>query len=83
VLGFRVLRATDRRAVVRVWGMALFGSRAYPPTTQWSTSELTLVWTRDRWLVDAVESRGGPSPSAGVQARARRARGLEEVRHVP
>jgi hypothetical protein len=83
VLGYRVLQANDRRASVRIWGMALFGSGAYKPATQWSTSDLALVWSGDRWLVDGVESRGGPSPGSGLKALAARARGLKEVHHAP
>lgn len=83
VLGYRVLHSDGRRASVRVWGFALFGTGSYEPATQWSTSDLELVWSYDRWLVDGVESRGGPSPSSGVHALARRARGLREVRDVP
>ena len=83
VLGYRVLHADGQRASVRVWGFALFGTGSYEPATQWSTSEVELVWSDDRWLVDGIESRGGPSPSSGVHALARRARGLREVRDVP
>lgn len=83
VLGYRVLPGTDGRIVVRIWGVALFASRLYEPTTQWSTSDLTMVRSGDRWLVDAVESRGGPSPRSALKELAHRARGLEEVRNVP
>lgn len=83
VLGYRVGSFSERRAVVAVWGMALFGTGAYQPTTQWSTSTLELTWSRDRWLVAAVTSRGGPSPGSRVGTLASAARRFREVRHVP
>lgn len=82
-LGYRIARFDEHRASVRVWGVALFGTGAYEPTTQWSTSDIGLVWSRDRWLVDGIRSRGGPSPDSPVSALARRARDFREVRHVP
>jgi hypothetical protein len=83
VLGYRVNQQDDERASVRIWGMALFGSGAYSPTTQWSTSDIELVWSQGRWLVDGVRSDGGPSPASGVRALARASRNLEEVRCGP
>jgi hypothetical protein len=83
VLGYRLFRSHDRRASVRVWGVAVFGTAAYPPATQWSTSDVELVWSDGRWLIDGLENRGGPSPSFGIRGLARRTQGLEEVRCVP
>jgi hypothetical protein len=83
VLGYRVKRLDDSRASVRIWGMALFGTGAYEPTTQWSTSDVALVWSGRRWLVGGVESHGGPTASTPVRALARATRDLHEVRHVP
>jgi hypothetical protein len=83
VLGYRVLSADVRRASVRVWGLALFGTGTYRPATQWSTSDVELLWSNDRWLVDGIENRGGPSPSFGTAALARRVAGLKEVSCVP
>jgi hypothetical protein len=83
VLGYRIPRFDDRRASIRVWGVALFGTGAYEPTTQWSTSDIGLVWSRDRWLVEGIRSHGGPSPDSPVRALARHARDFREVRHVP
>lgn len=83
VLGYRVGSFSERRAVVTVWGMALFGTGAYEPATQWSTSTLELTWSGGRWLVAAVTSRGGPSPGSRVGTLASAARRFREVRHVP
>jgi hypothetical protein len=83
VLGYRVARYEHQRASVRIWGMALFGTGVYEPTTQWSTSDIRLLWSTGRWLVDSVRSRGGPSPESPVSVLARRVRHLREVRHVP
>jgi hypothetical protein len=83
VLGYRVRRLDESRASVRIWGMALFGTGSYEPTTQWSTSDVALVWSGARWLVGGVESRGGPTPSTPVRALAHATRDLREVRHVP
>ncbi len=83
VLGYRVSHVDAKRAAVRIWGMALFGSAAYRPATQWSTSDVALDWTGERWLVDGIQSHGGPSPALPVAALARQTYGLREVRHVP
>jgi hypothetical protein len=83
VLGYRVELPEKERASVRIWGMALFGSGTYSPTTQWSTSDIGLVWADGRWLVDDVRSVGGPSPDSGVRALARAARNLREIRCAP
>jgi hypothetical protein len=83
VLGYRVKLLGSRSAEVRIWGMALFGTGAYPPATQWSTSDLRLVWSGGRWLVDGVRSRGGPSPASPLRTLARSDRSLREVRHAP
>jgi hypothetical protein len=83
VLGYRVDRQDNERASVRVWGMALFGSGSYSPTTQWSTSDIALVWADGRWLVEDVRSVGGPSPGSGVRTLARASRNLREVRCAP
>jgi hypothetical protein len=83
VLGYRIERFAGERASVRVWGMALFGSGAYAPTTQWSTSELQLVWSAPRWLVTGIRSRGGPSPDSTIRTLARTTRALRELRHAP
>jgi hypothetical protein len=83
VLGYRVRRIDELQASVRIWGMALFGTGAFEPTTQWSTSDVALVWSGRRWLVNGVKSHGGPTPSTPVRALARATRDLREVRHVP
>jgi hypothetical protein len=83
VLGYRVERQENERASVRIWGMALFGSGAYSPTTQWSTSDIGLVWADGRWLVDDVRSVGGPSPASRVRTLARASHNLREVRCAP
>jgi hypothetical protein len=83
VLGYRVKLDDGGRAEVRIWGMALFGTGAYAPTTQWSTSDVSLVWAGERWLVDGVRSRGGPSPDSPLETLVRSDRALREVRHVP
>jgi hypothetical protein len=83
VLGYRVKLLHRGRAAVRVWGMALFGTGAYAPATQWSTSDLSLVWSGQRWLVDGAQSRGGPSPESSLATLARSDRTLREVRNVP
>ncbi len=83
ILGYRVDRFEGRAARVSLWGMALFGSGAYPTATQWSTSHIRLVWRRDRWLVAGVQSRGGPSPDSPLRSLMRAARGYRELRHAP
>jgi hypothetical protein len=83
VLGYRVQLHDGGRAAVRIWGMVLFGTGAYEPATQWSTSDVSLVWSDERWLVDGVRSRGGPSPDSPLRTLVRSARALREVRHVP
>ena len=83
VLGYRIRSATPTRVTVRVWGMVLFGTRTYRATTQWSTSDIVLVLEDERWLVEDVASRGGPSPDDSIRRLVTRTRGLEEVRHVP
>ena len=83
ILGYRIRSAEPTRVTVRIWGMVLFGTRTYRPTTQWSTSDIELVLQDERWLVEDVTSRGGPSPDDWLQPLVTRTRGLEEVRHVP
>lgn len=82
-VGYRVRRFTARRAVVSVWGMALFGSAAYEPVTQWATSTLQLAWQRGEWRVAAMDSRPGPSPRWSIEELARGAASFEPYRHVP
>jgi hypothetical protein len=83
ILGYRIRSAEPTRVTVRIWGMVLFGTRTYRPTTQWSTSDIQLVLQDERWLVEDVTSRGGPSPDDSIRTLVTRTRGLEEVRHVP
>jgi len=83
VLGYRVEASSERRAVVSIWGMALFATGTYKPTTQWSTSAVELAWSGDRWLVASVRSRGGPSPDSRLTALAEASTRFHEVRHVP
>ena len=83
VLGYRVLGWDEERATVSIWGMALFATGAYPAATQWSTSRVELVWSRERWLVAGVSSRGGPSPAAPIKHLVATARAHREVRNVP
>ena len=66
----RALYLRDAR-VVSVWGMALFGSGAYEPVTQWATSTLQLAWQRGAWKVAAMRSRPGPSPRWSIEELAR------------
>ena len=83
VLGYRIETFAGNRASIAVWGMALFGTPAYPPTTQWSTSTIDLVWSLDRWLVIAVRSRGGPSPQSPLSMLVRADRTFRQVRREP
>lgn len=83
ILGYRVDQFRTRRAVVSVWGMALFGTGVYGPTTQWSTSRIELVWSGGRWLVASVRSRGGPSPDSPVGRLAAAVNTFGEVHSVP
>lgn len=83
VLGYRLQLLPGGRAAVRIWGMSLFGTGSYEPSTQWSTSDLKLVWAGDQWLVDGVRSRGGPSPDSPLATLARSDRALQGVRNVP
>ena len=83
VLGYRVERFSARAAVVSIWGMALFATRTYRATTQWSTSRISLVRRNERWLVSAVRSRGGPAPDFPLQALARADARYRKLRHEP
>jgi hypothetical protein len=83
VLGYRVDRFERRQATVSIWGMALFGSGAYRPATQWSTSRVRLVWRRSRWLIDGLKSHGGPAPDFPLRTLVRAGRRFRELRHVP
>ncbi len=83
VLGYRIDDFAADRAVVSIWGMALFATGVYQPTTQWSTSRIELVWSADRWLVAGVRSRGGPSPDSRLALLVRVQRTFRELRHAP
>ena len=82
-MGYRVSGFTLNRATVAVWGMALFGSGAYEPVSQWATSTLDLVWQRGGWRVASMRNRPGPSPRWSIEELARAVRSFEEFRHVP
>jgi hypothetical protein len=82
-LGYRVDRFAARGASVSVWGMALFGSGAYEPVSQWATSSLDLVWERGTWKVASIRNRPGPSPRWSVSELARPVASFAEYRHVP
>jgi hypothetical protein len=82
-LGYRVGRFTARRASVSIWGMALFGSGAYEPVSQWATSSLDLAWQRGTWKVASIQNRPGPSPQWSISELARPVVSFEEYRHVP
>jgi hypothetical protein len=82
-LGYRVGRFTERRASLSIWGMALFGSGAYEPVSQWATSSMDLVWQRGTWKVASIRHRPGPSPQWSISELARPGASFEEYRHVP
>jgi hypothetical protein len=82
-LGYRVARFTARLAAVSVWGMALFGSGAYEPVSQWATSTLDLVWQDRTWKVAAIRNRPGPSPQWSIAELAPGVASFEEYGHVP
>jgi hypothetical protein len=82
-IGYRVDRFTRWRAVVSVWGMALFGTASYEPVSQWATSTVDLVWQRDTWRVAAMRNRRGPSPRWSIEELAHSAASFDEYRHVP
>lgn len=82
-LGYRVERFATRRASVSVWGMALFGTGAYEPVSQWATSSVELVWQRGTWKVASIRNRPGPSPQWSVSELARPVASFAEYRHVP
>ncbi len=66
-----------------VWGMALFGSGAYEPVTQWSTSTFDLVWQATAWKLTAMRSRPGPSPNSSLTDLARYDGAFHAYRYVP
>ena len=77
-------RALDSRsASIAVWGFALFGSSAYRPTTQWSTSRVRLEWRGARWLITGVRSQGGPAPDFPLRELVRADRRYREPAYVP
>jgi hypothetical protein len=82
-IGYRVERFSGRRATVSVWGLALFGSAAYEPVSQWATSTLKLVWQRDAWKVAAIRNRSGPSPRWSIEELAAETASFRRYRHVP
>lgn len=83
VLGYRLERFNDVEASVSVWGVALFATGVYDPTTQWSTSRIDLVWSTDRWLVRDVRSEGGPSPDSRLSVLVKAARDYRELSDAP
>jgi hypothetical protein len=82
-IGYRVDRFSRKRAVVSVWGMALFGTASYEPVSQWATTTVDLVWQGGEWKVAAMRNRGGPSPRWSIEELARDAASFDEYRHVP
>ena len=83
VLGYRVEHIDSRSAAIAVWGLALFGSTAYRPTTQWSTSRVRLEWRGDRWLIAGLRSQGGPAPDFPLRELVRADRRYREPAYVP
>lgn len=82
-IGYRVDRFAPPRAVVSVWGLAIFGTGAYEPVSQWATTTVDLVWQHGAWKVAAMRNRGGPSPRWSIEELAHDASSFEEFRHVP
>lgn len=82
-LGYRVNRFSSGRASISVWGMAVFGSRAYEPVSQWATSTLDLVRHGDGWKVAGMRDAPGPSPQWSVEELAAEASTFTEYRDVP
>ena len=83
VLGYRLDRFSREEASVSVWGVALFATGVYEPTTQWSTSEIDLVWQAGRWRVSGVRSEGGPSPDSRLAVLAQETRDFRELSDAP
>ena len=83
LMGYRLSRFTFDRATVSVWGMALFGSGAYEPVSQWATTTLDVVWQRGTWKVASMRNRPGPSPRWSIEELARGVAAFDEYRHVP
>ena len=83
VLGYRLAGFSHERASVSVWGMALFATGTHPPTSQWSTSRIELVWSADRWRVTDVVSEGGPSPDSRLSVLVAAARDFRELNDAP
>ena len=82
-IGYRVDRFEPPRATVSIWGMALFGSGAYEPVSQWATSTVELAWQHGAWKIAAMRNRGGPSPRWSIEELADGAASFDEYRHVP
>jgi hypothetical protein len=82
-IGYRVDSFRPRRAVVSVWGMALFGTGTYEPVSQWATSTVDLAWQRGAWKVAAMSNRRGPSPRWSIEELAHHEASFDDYRHVP
>jgi hypothetical protein len=83
VLGYRLESFSRDRASVSVWGVALFATGVYPASSQWSTSQIDLVWSSNQWRVVDLASEGGPSPESRLSTLAAAARDFRELNDAP
>jgi hypothetical protein len=62
-LAYSVTSYAAGRAVVRVWNVTVIAGGRVDPGAQFNTDEYTLVWSDDRWLIDASSLvHTGPTP---------------------
>jgi hypothetical protein len=67
-LAWRVESYSPDSASIAVWIVTLLSATGVAaPQTAWMTVTVDLAWVNDRWRVDAVRDRPGPTPMTGPQ----------------